>query len=226
MDPNLQRLGNREITVTGSHQVTSRVSVTAGWYHRTYQDLQQLDRTLIATSRLHIVHDSDARRVARCHACRHHPERFADGLQSERRQTVGVQFASSRQERRRSVHLQRLRSVVQRTASGRQHALRQLDDRAKRVGLLLDRRQSERTTDRRSVYRRVGRQRRPLLRSAEFRHSVRTRVQTGRAATRSPMSASTSASSCRAMRDWRARSLTSRPQICSRAGARTPRRSS
>ena len=50
MDPNLQRLGNREITVTGSHQLTSRVSVTAGWYHRTYQDLQQLDRTLIATA--------------------------------------------------------------------------------------------------------------------------------------------------------------------------------
>jgi hypothetical protein len=50
MDPDLQRLGNREITVTGSHQLTSRISVTAGWYHRTYQDLQQLDRTLIATT--------------------------------------------------------------------------------------------------------------------------------------------------------------------------------
>ncbi len=30
--------------------MTSRISVTAGWYHRTYQDLQQLDRTLITTS--------------------------------------------------------------------------------------------------------------------------------------------------------------------------------
>ena len=29
MDPNLQRLGDREITVTGSHQLTSRVSVTS-----------------------------------------------------------------------------------------------------------------------------------------------------------------------------------------------------
>jgi Carboxypeptidase regulatory-like domain len=50
MDPGLQRLGNREITITGSHQLTSRLSVTAGWYHRTYQDMQQLDRTLIATT--------------------------------------------------------------------------------------------------------------------------------------------------------------------------------
>jgi hypothetical protein len=50
MDPNIQRQGNREITVTGSHQLFPRVSVTAGWYHRTYQDIQQTDRTLITTA--------------------------------------------------------------------------------------------------------------------------------------------------------------------------------
>lgn len=50
MDPGLQRQGNREITVTGSHQLFARMSVTAGWYHRTYQDLSQMDRTLITTS--------------------------------------------------------------------------------------------------------------------------------------------------------------------------------
>lgn len=50
MNPNLRRQGNREITLTASHQFMSRVSVTAGWYHRTYQDLQQLDRTLITST--------------------------------------------------------------------------------------------------------------------------------------------------------------------------------
>jgi hypothetical protein len=47
VEPNIQRRGDREITATVSHQLTSRVSVTGGWYHRTYQDIQQMDRTLI-----------------------------------------------------------------------------------------------------------------------------------------------------------------------------------
>jgi hypothetical protein len=50
IDPNIQRAGNREITATVSHQLLPRVSVTAGWYHRTYQDIQQMDRTLITRS--------------------------------------------------------------------------------------------------------------------------------------------------------------------------------
>ena len=50
VDPNIQRMGNREITATISHQLAPRVSVTAGWYHRTYQDIQQMDRTLISRS--------------------------------------------------------------------------------------------------------------------------------------------------------------------------------
>jgi hypothetical protein len=50
MDPNIRRQGDTEITATISHQLLSRLSVTAGWYHRTYQDLRQMDRTLIATS--------------------------------------------------------------------------------------------------------------------------------------------------------------------------------
>ncbi|MCM3878908.1 MAG: TonB-dependent receptor [Vicinamibacterales bacterium] len=49
MDPNIQRQGNQEITITGSHQLFPRVSITAGWYHRTFQDIQITDRTLIAT---------------------------------------------------------------------------------------------------------------------------------------------------------------------------------
>jgi hypothetical protein len=49
MDPNIQRQGDKEITATISHQLFSRVSVTGGWYHRTYQDLRQMDRTLITT---------------------------------------------------------------------------------------------------------------------------------------------------------------------------------
>ena len=50
MDPNIQRQGDTEITATVSHQLPPRLSVTAGWYHRTYQDLRQMDRTLITTS--------------------------------------------------------------------------------------------------------------------------------------------------------------------------------
>ncbi len=50
MDPDIQRQGDTEITATISHQLLPRLSVTAGWYHRTYQDLRQMDRTLIATS--------------------------------------------------------------------------------------------------------------------------------------------------------------------------------
>ena len=47
-DPGIQRQGNREITATFSRQVTSRISVTAGYYHRSYQDIQQSDRTQIS----------------------------------------------------------------------------------------------------------------------------------------------------------------------------------
>jgi hypothetical protein len=50
MDPNLQRQGNTEITITGSHQLFARMSITAGWYHRTYQDISWMDRTLISAS--------------------------------------------------------------------------------------------------------------------------------------------------------------------------------
>ena len=114
MDPNLQRLGNREITVTGSHQLTSRVSVTAGWYHRTYQDLQQLDRTLITTSDYtsFTIPTPDVSRDATLDGVI--PQRPADGLQPQRRETLGLQFSSSRQERRRSVDLQR-RSISRST---------------------------------------------------------------------------------------------------------------
>jgi Carboxypeptidase regulatory-like domain len=50
IDPNIQRQGNREITASVSHQLFSRMSVTAGYYHRTYQDIQDMDRTLISLS--------------------------------------------------------------------------------------------------------------------------------------------------------------------------------
>ena len=50
MDPDIRRQGDTEFTATISHQLLPRLSVTAGWYHRTYQDLRQMDRTLITTS--------------------------------------------------------------------------------------------------------------------------------------------------------------------------------
>ena len=179
MDPNLQRLGNREITITGSHQVTSRISVTAGWYHRTYQDLQQLDRTLITTADYtsFTIPTPDVSRDATLDGVIPSGPLTVYNLNPAKRSVFNS--ASSRQERRRSVDLQRLRSLVQRTAPGRQHAVRQLDDGAKRVGVLFDRRQSERSADRGPLHGGVGGQRRPLLRSGAVRHAVRARVQTG-----------------------------------------------
>jgi hypothetical protein len=50
IDPNIKRQGNREITASVSHQIFSRMSVTAGYYHRTYQNIQDMDRTLIRLS--------------------------------------------------------------------------------------------------------------------------------------------------------------------------------
>jgi len=50
IDPGIQRQGNREMTASVSHQLFSRMSVTAGYYHRTYQDIQDMDRTLISLS--------------------------------------------------------------------------------------------------------------------------------------------------------------------------------
>ncbi len=226
MDPDLQRLGNREITVTGSHQLTSRVSVTAGWYHRTYQDLQQLDRTLIATTDYtsFTIPTPDVSRDATLDGVIPNEPLTVYNLNPAKRSV----FNSAQVDK--NVDDQSIYNGFDLSFNarlrGRHHAVRQLDDGAKCVGLLFERRQSERTADCRPLHGRVGRQRRPLLRSGELRHSVRPRVQAGRAAILCPMSASTSASSCRATRAWHARSRISRPRICSRADARTPRRSS
>ena len=65
IDPNLQRQGTPKLPSPVSHQLFSRISVTAGYYHRTYQDICVMDRTLITDVRLHVVHDANARRVAR-----------------------------------------------------------------------------------------------------------------------------------------------------------------
>ena len=52
--------GNCEITASVSHQFTSRVSVTAGYYHRTYQDLAVDRPDADHDGRLHVVHLADA----------------------------------------------------------------------------------------------------------------------------------------------------------------------
>ena len=46
-DPNIKRQANIETMVSVSHQLTSRLSVTAGYYHRTFQHLSNTDRTNI-----------------------------------------------------------------------------------------------------------------------------------------------------------------------------------
>jgi hypothetical protein len=49
-DPNLKRQSNIETMLVLSHQLTTRVSVTAGYYHRTFQNLTTTDRTNIRAS--------------------------------------------------------------------------------------------------------------------------------------------------------------------------------
>jgi hypothetical protein len=48
--PDIQRQGNIELMASISHQLFSRASVSAAYYHRTYQDLSGTDRTLITTT--------------------------------------------------------------------------------------------------------------------------------------------------------------------------------
>jgi hypothetical protein len=49
-DPNIKRQSNVETMVSVSHQLTSRLSLTAGYYHRTFQNLSTTDRTNITTA--------------------------------------------------------------------------------------------------------------------------------------------------------------------------------
>jgi hypothetical protein len=49
-DPQIQRQSNTEIMASVSHQLTSRVSATVGYYHRTFDNLRATDRTLIDVS--------------------------------------------------------------------------------------------------------------------------------------------------------------------------------
>jgi len=48
--PDIKRQSNIETTVSVSHQLTSRLSVSAGFYHRTFQNLSTTDRTNISTA--------------------------------------------------------------------------------------------------------------------------------------------------------------------------------
>jgi len=47
-DPDIKRMYNWETTVSVSHQLLSRLSMTAGFYHRTFGDLRATDRLLIS----------------------------------------------------------------------------------------------------------------------------------------------------------------------------------
>ena len=49
-DPNIKWQANWETMASVSHQLFSRVSLSAGYYHRTFQNLSITDRTLINTS--------------------------------------------------------------------------------------------------------------------------------------------------------------------------------
>ncbi len=49
-DPNIKRQSNIETMATVSHQLTSRLSVTLGYYHRTFQNLRATDRTLVTAA--------------------------------------------------------------------------------------------------------------------------------------------------------------------------------
>ncbi|MCM3879401.1 MAG: TonB-dependent receptor, partial [Vicinamibacterales bacterium] len=49
-DPEVQRQSNVEIMASVSHQLTSRVSATVGYYHRTFDHVRATDRTLVDAS--------------------------------------------------------------------------------------------------------------------------------------------------------------------------------
>src|SRR5581483_1295689 len=49
-DPNIERMYNWETTVSVSHQLFSRMSLSAGYYRRTFGNIRRTDRTLISTS--------------------------------------------------------------------------------------------------------------------------------------------------------------------------------
>jgi hypothetical protein len=49
-DPNIKWQGNWETMVSISHQLFSRLSLSAGYYHRTFQNLSMTDRTQITTT--------------------------------------------------------------------------------------------------------------------------------------------------------------------------------
>ena len=49
-DPNIKRQSNIETMVSVSHQLLTRFSVTAGYYHRTFQNIFITDRTNISTA--------------------------------------------------------------------------------------------------------------------------------------------------------------------------------
>ena len=48
-DPNIKWQGNWETMASVSHQLSTRVSISAGYYHRIFQNLSITDRTLIST---------------------------------------------------------------------------------------------------------------------------------------------------------------------------------
>jgi hypothetical protein len=49
-DPKIKWQGNWETMASVSHQLFTRVSISAGYYHRTFQNLSMTDRTLIGTA--------------------------------------------------------------------------------------------------------------------------------------------------------------------------------
>ena len=68
-DPALPRPTNWEESVSVQHALFPRVSVTAGYYHRSFQHIQYTKNTLIDPHRrLHGVHDRRSRRTPTCRA--------------------------------------------------------------------------------------------------------------------------------------------------------------
>ncbi len=49
-DPNIKRESNTEIMASMSHQLTSRLSATIGYYHRTFDNIRATDRTTVTNS--------------------------------------------------------------------------------------------------------------------------------------------------------------------------------
>ena len=177
---------NLEFTAGVQHQVAPRLAVGFMFYKRQIKNIQLTDRTLITEGELHRVQHDHSRvglgqhRQRSGRSRRVESERGHHAVQPEPGEQRRVQSVDGRsQQRGQQVAVHRHGSVVLHAVPGRLDRFRQLDGGAEYLRLLRIGRQPERTDLQRSLSGTAGVAGRAILRSAELRHSLHPRVQTG-----------------------------------------------